>query len=70
MNEEPPWMPALLGALAVMYVGYELNRRRTRLRRIFSTFDREESVIAETLEGLVVSGRLKPYFPGQPAGQA
>jgi hypothetical protein len=65
MNEEPPpIIPTILGVLGVLYFGYELNRRRTKLRRIFSTFDREESAVADVLEQFVVSGRLKPYFPG------
>lgn len=63
MHEEAPLVPALIGVVAVLYFGYELNRRRTKLRRIFNTFDREESRVAEFLEGLVKSGRLQPYSP-------
>lgn len=65
MNEEGQSIVPLLAALVgIAYFGYEINRRRDRLRRIFSCFDKEESVIAQSLEELVQSGRLKPYLPG------
>jgi hypothetical protein len=68
MNEDIPIGAVLLGALGVLYFGYEIERRRTRLRQIFNVFDRQESPIAEALERLVESGELKPYVPGrQPA---
>ncbi len=54
----------LLTALAA-YFGYEVNRRRNKLRRIFNTFDKRESKIAQALESLVQSGQLKPYVPGR-----
>mgnify|MGYP000970551679 CR=1 FL=1 len=57
-------IPSLVTLAGIAYFGYEVNRRRDRLRRIFSCFDKEESVISQTLEELVQSGRLKPYMPG------
>ena len=64
MNEELEILPlVILSALAV-YFGYEVNRRRNKLRRIFDTFDRREGVIAHALEALVESGQLKPHVPG------
>ena len=60
MEEEIPIVPILAGTLAVLYFGYELNRRRNKLRQIFNRFDREESVIATALESMVESGQLKP----------
>lgn len=65
-NQEFPFLPILVGALGVLYFGYEVERKRNKLRRIFNVFDREESRIAEALELLVASGQLKPYVPGQP----
>jgi hypothetical protein len=61
MNEEIPIVPLLLGALGVFYVGYEIERRRHKLRQIFNVFDRQESEVAAMLEAMVESGRLKPY---------
>jgi hypothetical protein len=65
MNEEIPILPLIVGAGLSLYLGYEINRRRNKLRRIFNTFDREESRVAEALEALVESGQLRPYVPGR-----
>ncbi|MFI5456500.1 MAG: hypothetical protein ACHRXM_13705 [Isosphaerales bacterium] len=65
MNEEISIMPIVVGALAVLYVGYEIERRRHQLRETFNVFDKRESTIAETLELMVQSGQLRPYVPGQ-----
>jgi hypothetical protein len=64
MNEEISFMPIVVGALAVLYVGYEIERRRHQLRETFNVFDRKESAIAETLERMVESGELRRYVPG------
>jgi hypothetical protein len=61
MNEELPILPLLVGAGLALYLGYEIDRRRHKLRRVFNTFDRQESTIAQALESLVASGELKPY---------
>jgi hypothetical protein len=64
MNEEISIMPLVVGALAVFYFGYEVERRRHKLRQIFNVFDRQESEIAAMLEVMVESGELKPYSNG------
>jgi hypothetical protein len=63
MNEDIPILPLLLGAALAVYFGFEVDRRRNKLRQVFNTFDKQESKIAETLERLVASGRLLPYVP-------
>jgi len=64
MNEsEVPILPLLLGSLILVYFGIEVNRQRTKLRKLFNVFDREESQIASLLETWVESGDLKPYVP-------
>lgn len=65
MNEEISIMPIVLGALAVLYIGYEIDRRRHQLRETFNVFDKQESTIAEALELMVESGELKRYVPLQ-----
>jgi len=67
MNEDTPIVPIILGALALLYFGYEVERRRNKLRQIFNMFDREESEIAALLETMVESGQLRPYVLGEPA---
>jgi hypothetical protein len=63
MDEEFPVIPLVILAALGLYMGYEINRRRNNLRRVFNTFDKRESKIAHALEGLVESGQLKPYVP-------
>jgi hypothetical protein len=63
MNEEVPLLPAIVGLLLVTYLGFEITRRRGRLREEFNVFDSRESVIAEALEGMVARGELTPLSP-------
>jgi reverse gyrase len=63
MEEEFPILPAIIGLLALTFFGFEVERRRNKLRSIFDVFDKKESKIAEALEMLVESGQLKPYVP-------
>jgi hypothetical protein len=65
MNEEVPIFPLVIGACVALFLGYEINRRRNKLRKIFNTFDKQESTIAQALESLVESGQLRPYVPGR-----
>jgi hypothetical protein len=65
MNEELPFLPLLVGALGLFYFGYEVERRRHKLRQVFNVFDREESEIAAMLEVMVESRQLKPYAGGE-----
>ena len=67
MNEELEIFPLMLLSGLALYFGYEVNRRRNKLRRIFNTFDKRESKIAQALESLVESGQLKPHIPGAPS---
>lgn len=63
MNEEFPVLPAVIGTCVALFLGYEINRRRHKLRKVFNTFDKTESKIAEALEMMVASGQLRPYVP-------
>jgi hypothetical protein len=63
MNEEISITPIVVGALAVLYVGYEIERRRHQLRETFNVFNKQESTIAQALELMVESGQLRPYVP-------
>ncbi len=61
MNEDVPILSLVLGALLVFYVGYEVERHRHKLRKVFNVFDKDESVLADALEQMVNSGQLKPF---------
>ena len=66
MNEsEVPILPLLLGSLILVYFGIEVSRQRSKLRKLFNVFDRDESQIASLLENWVEAGQLKAYIPGQ-----
>jgi hypothetical protein len=62
-TEEIPILPLIVGALGLLYFGYEVEKQRHKLRQIFNVFDREESEIAAMLETMVESGQLKQYVP-------
>jgi hypothetical protein len=49
MHEDISIVPLLVGALGLFYFGYEVERRRHKLRQIFNVFDRQESEIAAML---------------------
>ena len=51
----------LMGALAVGYVVYEIERRRRKLHDIWDVLDEEDAVLTERLEDMVESGELQPY---------
>ncbi len=63
MDEELPILPAIVGSCIALLLGYEINRRRNKLRKVFNTFDKQESKIADALEHMVESGQLRPYVP-------
>jgi hypothetical protein len=63
MNEEIPVLPLVVASCIGLFLGYEINRRRNNLRKVFNTFDKQESKIAKALELMVESGQLRPYVP-------
>ena len=67
MTEDLPIFPLLATGLGLIYFGYEIERRRHKLRQVFNVFDREESEIASMLEAMVESGQLKLYSVRNPA---
>lgn len=52
----------VLGALAIAYLVYEIDRRKRRLRDLFHVLDGEEADISVDLLSMVESGELQPYF--------
>jgi hypothetical protein len=51
----------VMGALAVGYVVYEIERRRRKLHDIWDVLDEEDALLTEKLEQMVESGELQPY---------
>jgi hypothetical protein len=50
-----------LGALALAYLVYEIDRRKRKLRDLFYVLDGEDADISADLLGMVESGELQPY---------
>jgi len=58
----------VLGALALAYLVYEIDRRKLKLRDLFHVLDGEEAnTSAADLLSMVESGKLQPYSRGVPA---
>ena len=51
----------VLGALAVAYLVYEIDRRQRKLHDLWDVLDGEDAVITNTLEDMVERGELLPY---------
>ena len=51
----------LMGALALGYVVYEIERRRRKLHDLWDVLDEEDALLTEKLEDMVESGELQPY---------
>jgi hypothetical protein len=56
----------VLGALALAYLVYEIDRRKRKLRDLFHVLDGEEADISADLLSMVDSGELQPYSRGVP----
>jgi hypothetical protein len=54
----------VLGALALAYLVYEIDRRKRRLRDLFYVLDSEDAEISAELTSMVESGELQPYVRG------
>jgi len=51
----------VMGALAVGYIVYEIERRRRKLHDVWDVLDEEDALLTEKLEEMVESGELQPY---------
>jgi hypothetical protein len=54
----------VLGALALGYLIYEIDRRKHKLRDLFYVLDSEDADISAELMGMVDRGELQPYSRG------
>ena len=54
-------MSLVLGALAVGYLVYEVERRRRKLHELWDVLDDDDAVITAALQDMVESGELQPF---------
>jgi hypothetical protein len=57
----------VLGALALGYLIYEIDRRKRKLRDLFYVLDSEDADISAELMDMVDCGELQPYSRGSRA---
>jgi hypothetical protein len=55
------YVAMFMGALAVGYLIYEIDRRRRKLHDLFDVLDEDDVHITKRLEDMVASGELQPY---------
>ena len=51
----------LTGALLITWVGFEISRRRKKLRELYDVLDHDDRALTRRLEDLVKAGELKPF---------
>ena len=49
------------GALAVVYLLFEIAGRQQKLRELFNVLDGEDAGLTKDLEELVIAGVLRPF---------
>jgi len=55
------FVAVVMGALALGYLVFEIDRRRRKLHDVFDVLDADDADITARLEGMVESGELQPY---------
>lgn len=64
MNAISEAVTVFFAAVVITAVGFEINRRRKKLREVYDVLDKETRHIAADLEKMVLSGELTPYTEG------
>ncbi len=65
MNEQfSNIIAGLTAALALTWLGFEINRKRKRLRETYDVLNKDDRHICVALEQMVEDGKLKPWTPG------
>ena len=54
----------VLGALALAYLIYEIDKRKRKLSDLFHVLGRDDATLSAELIGMVESGELQPYTRG------
>lgn len=61
MNNVSEAVTLFFAAVLIGALGFEINRRRKKLRQVYDVLDKETKHIAAELEGMVQEGALMPY---------
>jgi hypothetical protein len=55
------YLAMFMGALALGYLVYEIDRRQRQLHDVFDVLDADDANLTAQLEGMVARGELRPY---------
>ena len=55
------FVAVVMGALALGYLVFEIDRRRRKLHDVFDVLDADDADLTARLEAMVESGELQPY---------
>ncbi len=56
-------LTTVFGLALIAAIGYEVNRRRKKLRAFYNVLDAEDKHVVAELDEMVASGLLRPYSP-------
>lgn len=56
-------LTTVFGIALIAAIGYEVKRRRKKLRALYNVLDAEDKHVVAELDDMVASGLLRPYSP-------
>lgn len=54
-------LTSVFGILLVTAIGYEIRRRRKKLREVYNLLDSEDKALVSELEQMLAAGQLQRY---------
>ncbi len=63
MNQVSEAITSVFGIILLAAIGYELRRRRKKLRELYNVLDHEDLAVVADLDEMLQKGVLKNYVP-------
>jgi hypothetical protein len=63
MNQVSEVITSVFGIVLLAAIGFEIRRRRTRLRELYNVLDQEDLAVVSDLDEMLKNGLLKTYTP-------
>lgn len=63
MNQVSEAITSVFGIILIAAIGYELRRRRKKLRELYNVLDHEDLAVVADLDDMLKKGVLKTYVP-------
>lgn len=63
MNAVSEALTSIFGLVLIAAIGYEISRRRKKLRELYNVLDSEDQLVVADLDEMLKSGQLKTYVP-------